>query len=83
MKVLNLYYSATGNTEKVATQIENAVLKAGHDVETIRVLKAVDLDLLAYRFCFCRIWSLCLASPESQCWSSWRNSGRNTPRQRK
>jgi flavodoxin len=52
MKVLNLYYSATGNTEKVAKQIENAVLKAGHDVETIRVLKTIDLDLLAYDFIF-------------------------------
>jgi flavodoxin len=52
MKVLNLYYSATGNTEKVATQIENAVLKAGHDVDTIRDLKAVDLDLFAYDFVF-------------------------------
>lgn len=48
MKVLNLYCSVTGNTEKVAKQIESAVLKAGHDVETIRVLKIVDLDLLAY-----------------------------------
>jgi flavodoxin len=52
MKVLNLYYSATGNTQKVAKQIENAVIKACHDVETIRVLKAVDLDLLSYDFVF-------------------------------
>lgn len=52
MKVLNLYCSATGNTEKVAKQIESAALKAGHDVETIRVLKAVDLDLLSYDFVF-------------------------------
>jgi flavodoxin len=39
MKVLNLYFSATGNTEKVAKQIETAVLKVCHDVETIRVIK--------------------------------------------
>jgi flavodoxin len=52
MKVLNLYFSATGNTEKVAKQIERAVLKAGHEVETIRVSETVDLDILAYDFVF-------------------------------
>lgn len=52
MKVLNLYFSATGNTEKVAKQIEKGVLKAGHEVETIRVVKTIDLDILAYDFVF-------------------------------
>jgi flavodoxin len=52
MKVLNLYFSATGNTEKVAKQIESAVLKVGHDVETIRVVKTIELDILAYDFVF-------------------------------
>jgi len=52
MKVLNLYFSATGNTEKVAKRIEEAATKAGHQVDTIKVAKGVEPDVLAYDFVF-------------------------------
>jgi flavodoxin len=52
MKVLNMYYSATGNTEKVARQIERSIKKVGHGVETVEVAKDIDLDILSYDFVF-------------------------------
>lgn len=52
MKVLNLYFSATGNTDKVAKQIEETVRKAGHEVETVRVGKNSEPDILAFDFVF-------------------------------
>jgi hypothetical protein len=52
MKVLNLYYSATGNTDKVAKQIEETVRNAGHAVDTVKVIKDIDLDILAYDLVF-------------------------------
>ena len=52
MKVLNLYYSATGNTDRVAEQIEETVREAGHEVETIKAAKDIELDILAYDFAF-------------------------------
>ena len=50
MKVLNLFFSATVNTEKVARQIDQAIRETGHEVETIQVSKDLDVDLLAYDF---------------------------------
>jgi len=52
MKVLNLYYSATGNTDKVARQIERSITKVGHRVDTVAVAKDIELDILAYDFVF-------------------------------
>jgi flavodoxin len=52
MKILNLYFSATGNTEKVAQRIDQTIRELGHEVETIKVSKDQDLDLLAYDFIF-------------------------------
>jgi flavodoxin len=52
MRVLNLYYSATGNTDKVAKEIEKGIKKVGHEVETVKVVKDIDLDILAYDFVF-------------------------------
>jgi hypothetical protein len=52
MKVLNLYFSATGNTEKVARRIEEAATKAGHQVDTVKAAKEVEPDVLAYDFVF-------------------------------
>lgn len=52
MKVLNLYFSATGNTEKVAKRIEDAAKNAGHEVDTVKVVKDLELDVLAYDFVF-------------------------------
>lgn len=53
MRVLNLYYTLSGNTEKVANRIEKTVQKIGHEVDTIKVPPdTVDVDLLAYDFVF-------------------------------
>lgn len=52
MKVLNLYFSATGNTDKVAKRIEETVREAGHEVETVRVAKNIELDILAFDLVF-------------------------------
>ncbi|MGQ9723668.1 MAG: flavodoxin family protein [Candidatus Jordarchaeum sp.] len=53
MKVLNLYYSMTGNTEKVAKKIEEAVKELGHEVDTIKVTKKdMEWDILQYEFVF-------------------------------
>jgi hypothetical protein len=53
MKVLNLYYSSTGNTEKVARTIQQTVKQLGHDVDTVKLSdKSVELDILQYDFVF-------------------------------
>ena len=55
MKILNIYYSATGNTEKIANVISETAKKEGHEVETIKVTKEssdVDIELLAYDLVF-------------------------------
>jgi len=53
MKVLNLYYSTTGNTEKVAKKIEEAVKELGHEVDTVKITKKdTELDILQYDFVF-------------------------------
>ncbi len=55
MKVLNVYLSLTGNTKKIALQIEKAAKANGHDVDTIEVTKDIDkdtLNFLSYDFVF-------------------------------
>jgi flavodoxin len=52
MRVLNLYFSTTGNTEKMAKQIEKAAKDAGHEVETVKITKNAEVDVLAYDFVF-------------------------------
>jgi flavodoxin len=52
MKVLNLFFSATGNTKKVAQRIEETLLKIGHEVDTIQVTKDTEADILDYDFVF-------------------------------
>jgi hypothetical protein len=52
-KVLNLYFSSTGNTEKVARKIQETARELGHRVETIKVTSAdVDVDVLKFDFVF-------------------------------
>ncbi|MBN2332747.1 MAG: flavodoxin [Deltaproteobacteria bacterium] len=48
MRVLNLWYSSTGNTTLVAERINQAVRDAGHALDVVRVDKATTVDLLAY-----------------------------------
>ena len=52
MKILNLYYSSTGNTEKVAQRIAAAAAQAGHEVDTVKVAGDQDLDVLSYDLVF-------------------------------
>ncbi len=53
MNVLNLYFSSTGNTEKVALKIQDTVRMLGHDVETVKVTSGdMDVDILKFDFIF-------------------------------
>ncbi|NDV23355.1 hypothetical protein [Desulfovibrio sp. JC022] len=53
MKILNLYGSLNGQTEKVALEIEKAAVQAGHNVSTVNLKKeGVLFDLLNYDFTF-------------------------------
>jgi hypothetical protein len=53
MEVLNLYFSETGNTEKVATRIERTITELGHKVDTFKITdKDQDIDILKYDFVF-------------------------------
>jgi flavorubredoxin len=52
MKILNLYASGTGNTEKIARRIEKTLLELGHEVNSIKVTDDAEPDVLAYDFVF-------------------------------
>ena len=53
MKILNLYYSMTGNTEKVAERIAKTVKELGHDVDTVKIAgKDLQIEVLEYDFVF-------------------------------
>ncbi len=53
MKVLNLYYTLSGNTEKVANRIERTVQDMGHEINKVKVTSNTDeVDLLDYDFVF-------------------------------
>jgi hypothetical protein len=53
MKVLNLYFSSTGNTEKVAMRINETVQALGRQVDTVKVTgKDIEIDILNYNFVF-------------------------------
>ncbi len=53
MNVLNLYFSSTGNTEKVALTIEKAIRDLGERVDTLKMTrKDMEMDILNYDFIF-------------------------------
>jgi hypothetical protein len=52
MKILNLYFSGTGNTEKIAKQIDKTVRELGHEVDSIKVVEDSEPDVLAYDMVF-------------------------------
>ncbi len=52
MKILNLYFSSTGNTEKVAKRITATVQQLGHAIDTVKITADRDIDLLGYDFIF-------------------------------
>ncbi len=52
MKILNIFFSSTGNTAKVAERITATVEHLGHQIDTVKVTGDQALDLLAYDFIF-------------------------------
>jgi hypothetical protein len=53
MRVLNLFYSSTHNTEKVAKQIHDVVEELGYSIDTIKVTSPdLDVDILLYDLIF-------------------------------
>jgi flavodoxin len=54
MKILNLYFSSTGNTEKVAQRISATAAQEGHEVDTVKIAgeQQEDVDLLRYDLVF-------------------------------
>jgi flavodoxin len=53
MNVLNLYFTSTGNTEKVALQIQDTVRELGHNVKTVKVTSGdMNVDVLKFDFVF-------------------------------
>jgi len=52
MKILNLYYSQTGNTLKIARKISSALENSGHKITLLEAAKNLEVDLLSYDFIF-------------------------------
>ena len=53
MKVLNLFYSSSGNTKKVANRIEETLVEMDYNVDTVRITPDTDdIDVLNYDFVF-------------------------------
>ena len=48
MRILNLYYTMTGNTEKVAQKIDQTLRVLGHDLDSLKVDKEIQVDVLKY-----------------------------------
>jgi len=53
MNILNLYFSSTGNTEKVAKRIGNTARGLGYPVDTVKITgNDLNLDILKYDVVF-------------------------------
>jgi len=52
MKILNIYHTTTGNTAKVADTISATIKELGHSVESVKVKKDLEIDLLQYDLIF-------------------------------
>ncbi len=52
MNILNLYFSSTGNTEKVANRIDVMVKQLGHEIDTMKITGDREIDLLRHDFVF-------------------------------
>jgi hypothetical protein len=53
MKILNLYFSSTGNTAKVAQRIAATADSLGYQIDTLKITGAAKVDLLSYDLIFC------------------------------
>jgi hypothetical protein len=53
MNILNIYFSSTGNTEKVALKIQETLIESVHNVETLKITSEDDsVDVLKYDLVF-------------------------------
>ena len=52
MKILNLDFSSTGNTGKVADHIAATVEPLGCQIDAVKITGDTDLDLVSYDFIF-------------------------------
>jgi flavorubredoxin len=52
MKALILYWSATGNTEKIANTIKNSLAEGKIDMDVVKITEEKDVDLLEYDLVF-------------------------------
>ena len=52
MKILNMYFSSTGNTEKIATRIGETAQAEGHQVDTTKISEDMEVELLDYDLIF-------------------------------
>jgi flavodoxin len=52
MRVLNLYYSSTGNTAMVADRIDKTVKNTGYIIDSVRINKETGVDVLLYDLVF-------------------------------
>ena len=52
MKILNLYFTSTENTLKIADRISQTLVVLGHDVDTLKITKGSDVDVMAYDMAF-------------------------------
>jgi flavodoxin len=52
MKILNLCFSATGNTTKIAAQIDETARSEGHHVTSMKMTEDLEVDVLDYDFVF-------------------------------
>ncbi|MHB1417126.1 MAG: flavodoxin family protein [Chloroflexota bacterium] len=63
-RILILYWSATGNTEKVARAVERGVRQAGFAPEVVKTAEATALDLYDYDLVFLGVPSYYFLPPE-------------------
>ena len=52
MKILNLHFSATGNTTRIATKIDETAKSERHHVTSARMSEDLEIDVLDYDFVF-------------------------------
>ena len=52
MRIVSVYHSQTGNTEKIARTIDETLRAMGHEVETLQAEKGMEIDFLKYDFVF-------------------------------
>ena len=52
MEILNLFFSSTGNTLKIAERINQTLLSLGHQVYSVKVKQDIQVDVLKYDMVF-------------------------------